>query len=424
VLKSIKINTLFRQIGTLASGVAIAQLIVFASQIVLRRLYAVELFGAFDVYYSIINVATAFVTLRYENAIVLTKYKKAAINILHIVVFFTFIFSSLLFLIIFCFHDFIIQILNFPVKYSFWLYFAPVSIFLFSTFQSINFWLIRYKRFKASAANKIIRRSFEALVQISFGLAKKNLGLVIGDITGNLMNVLYGIFLLPKTFFKTKQISKKLISYVLIKYKEFPLYNLLPNFLNTLSLAMPVFIINYLYNSQNVAQFNLSRQILLIPTALLATAISQVIYQKASEQKHKNASVIKNIKETALVLFVIAIVEIIFFNFLGKFAFSFIFGLKWAQAGSLSTILVIAFGLQLVISPFGNLLWVFDKLKIQAIWQIFYFISITGLFLVKNLAFYNFIILLTGILFTAYLAYGFLIIKAVLKYEKNLLNEH
>lgn len=420
MLKSLKNNILFKQIGTLASGVAIAQIIVFLSQIILRRLFTIEVFGAYDIYYSIINVATAFVTLRYENAIILTKYNNIAVNLVSVSIFFTFIFSLVLFLFIYLFTDFTIQILNFPIKYSHWLYFAPLSVLLFSIFQIINNWLIRNQQFRVSSANKIIRRFFEGVTQIIGGLATKNIALLVGDLIGNFSNVIYGSFMLKKSNFKISFIRKKYLFYSITKYKEFPLYNLLPNLLNTLSLALPVFIISFLYSSKEVALFNFSRQILLIPTALLAGSIAQVVYRKVAELKNQNQSVLKTIKGTALPLFLFAVAEIIFFVFFGKAAFSLLFGEKWAFSGSLSSILVIAFSLQLIISPFGNILWVFDKIKLQAIWQTFYFIVVISLYFVKDLAFKNFINLFTILLIIIYLIYALIISSSIMQYEKSL----
>ena len=189
MLNKIPLNPGFvRNTAILVSGTGIAQVIPILMQLVLRRTYSIEDFGAFSVYMSLLSPFVVIALFRYEIAIVIPSDKKDATNLFAISLITNLIFVAFLLLIIILFKNPVISLFNFPEKYSYYLYFLPLGILLFGASQSINYFLIREKAFKASAINKISRRIAEGFTQVIFGLIKQPVGLVIGDIIGNLSN--------------------------------------------------------------------------------------------------------------------------------------------------------------------------------------------------------------------------------------------
>ena len=153
----IKQTDFFKNSLILIIGTVIAQTIPIAMQLYLRRVYSPEDFGAFSVYMNILGILAILVTLRYEIAIVLPESKQSAANLLGLVISLSLIISTLLVLVIILVHSKILHLLNLPDRYSVFLYFIPPGVFLFSSYQAINYWLVRNKAFKASSINKIFR---------------------------------------------------------------------------------------------------------------------------------------------------------------------------------------------------------------------------------------------------------------------------
>ncbi len=419
-IKEILKNSILKNVATLVSGTAIAQLILIGFQLILRRLYSPEVFGAFAVYMSIAGILIILSTLRYEFAVVLPEEERKANSIVVGGITISLIINILALLIILLFKDWIIKVFVFPEKYSFWLYFIPLSTFLFSSYQMLNFWLTRKGAFKSIATNKVFRRSFEGIIQSGFGLLSSNIGLILGDILGSFANIISGIYQAKKNGFSIKVISTKKIKSSLKRYRGFPKYQALPAILNTTSILLPVFLINKYFSPETVGFFDLSRQILAVPIAFITASLSQVLLKDYSDKVKKGNPLMRGVLKTSLLLTLGMIPFVVAIVFWGQELFSFVFSSTWKQSGIYSAILVPAFAIQFIVSPLSISFTVLEKLKTLAIWQILYFGSILSLILFKDLSIEKFLLLYTIINLSAYLIYYFLILSICKKYDNSL----
>jgi O-antigen/teichoic acid export membrane protein len=413
----------FKNIFLLVSGTAVAQIIPIALQPILRRLYSPEDFGALAIYLTIVSILSVFCSLRYEQAIVIPKSNNVAANVLVLSVLFSTFFCCITLISIILFHEKLAILIKFPHNYVKWLFVIPFSVFFVASYEALNYWLIRNKAFRASSINKVSRRAFEGIAQISFGLNKSSLGLFLGDITGNLANVISGVYQALKHGFDLTSISKLKLKYSLKKYIEFPKYNLFPNLLNTISSALPIFFINDLYSKATVGHFDLSRQILSIPAALITASIFQVLYQKVSETKNLNLSIKGEVVSLFLILSVISILEIIVIFFFGVFLFKLLFGTQWSLSGEYSRLLVFSYAIKFIVSPLSAVFIPLGKIKIVAAWQIFYFLIMCSFFFMSNIPFSKFLRYYIYIDIFSYLFYFSLIAYVIKEYEKNLVRE-
>ncbi|MCD4745757.1 MAG: oligosaccharide flippase family protein [Bacteroidales bacterium] len=418
--KEIFSSEFLRNILTLISGTAIAQLIPVAMQLILRRIYTPEVFGAFAVYMSLVGILVVVSTLRYEMAIVLPEKDKDATNIVGLSIFISVSINVIFFLILLIFKEQIIKLLDFPVEYSYWLYLIPLSTLLLSTYQALNYWLIRKKAFKASSINKISRRSAEGIIQASMGFLKKPLGLALGDIIGNLANNISGLIQLKKNDFKFSNINFVTIKYVAKRYIEFPKYQAFPYLLNTISLLFPVLIINRIYSEDITGYFDLSRMVLALPLSLITMSISQVLFQKISEKRNKGEKILKDILNTSKTLALLTIPAIIILYFWGTELFGFVFGKTWEISGDYTSILVFSYSIKFIVSPISIVFPALEKIKIGAIWQIFYFCTIIILVFLPEIAIKDFLFIYVGIELIAYAIYFFMIYKVTQNYDKSL----
>jgi len=99
---------------------------------------------------------------------------------------------------------------------------------------------------------------------------------------------------------------------------------------------------------------------------------------------------------------------------------NFIFGKEWNTGAAFARILVFSVSLRFIIDPFRFTFAAFEKIKILSAWQIFYFFSITSLWLFKGMTIKSFLTVFVVIESLCYF-FLFLLISYVLKsYEKQL----
>ncbi|MCK5823357.1 MAG: oligosaccharide flippase family protein [Bacteroidales bacterium] len=419
----IKNNEFVKNLVTLISGTAIAQIIAVLFQLIVRRIYTPADFGAFAVYMSLVGIVATVVTLRYELAIVLPKKDKTAANVFFLSIIINFLFSLLLFIAVLIFKDKLVSFLNFPADYSYWLFFVPLSVFLFSLYQSINYWLIRKKAYKSSSINKIVRRSAEGSVQASFGYLKVPFGLVIGDFVGNIANNISGFYQILKNKFKFSYINKTELIYVLKRYKEFPKYNTFPALFNSISLLLPIILINKFYSQTLTGYFDLSRVVLAMPLALITTSLSQVLLQHISEKKNKHDSIKKYILNISVILFITALIGVTVFSLWSVNIFSFVFGENWIMSGEFTKILIFSYAIKFIVSPLSVIFTSLERIKIGSIWQFFYFCLIISLLFFRSFDILIFLKIYVIIDLIAYSVYFLLILFVSNQYEKSLKNK-
>jgi len=389
-------------------------------QPVLRRIYTPEDFGAMSVYLSLLGVITIVSSLRYEATIVLPKNNNEAANILSLAFIINIIFCIILLLALLFFRDEIVGLINFPQKYSRFLYLLPVASLFFGIYQSINYWLIRQKAFKASTQNKIIRRGIEGAFQLLLGIFKFPGGLFVGDLSGNFANGFAGIRQAFKNKFDLRFVSKKKIRYVFKKYIDFPKYNVIPTLLSNAATVLPFLFVNKIYSTETVGYLDLSRLVLSIPLIFISATISQVFFQHTTEKKHNSISIKIEAINILYLLSAIIIAEILLVIFAGPELFGFVFGKSYEVSGSFSQLLVFSFSLNFISSTFSSIFITFEKIRLNSIWQIVYFFAICSLFLFRHLDIYDFLKIFVAIEIVMHLTYCTMIYFIVRNYEKKI----
>lgn len=390
-IKSLYQSGLLKNVSILASGTALAQLIPIALQPFMRRQFSAEIYGAYSVYLSLLGILIVVSSFKYELAIILPKKKKEAANVFFLAGLISFLVNIILLFSVLIWKTELANFLNLSVKYSNYLYFVPLGTFLFNFYQSINYWLIREKKFMAISKNKFIRRGAEGVSQLGFSFSIKQFGLIYGDLIGHFFNNVSGIFQAYKSGLKSKLLSLAKLKYVANKYKEYPRLNLLPSFMSACSYLLPVLFINKFYSSAYTGYFDLSKLVLSIPLALVATSISSVLLQRISEKFKNNESLIKELAPIILIAIIIAAGEIIVISLFGKELFGLFFGKKNAYSGEISQILVWSFALNFITATFSSIFIGMKKIKYLSLWQVIYFIGIVSLILFKNVSFTLFI---------------------------------
>jgi O-antigen/teichoic acid export membrane protein len=248
-------------------------------------------------------------------------------------------------------------------------------------------------------------------------LAGVNNGLIFSDIIGQVLNVGMAVSLSIRNGFRYSLISAEKLKYVLKKYSEFPKFNLIPALMSACSYYLPTLFINKFFSTESTGYFDLTKLLLSIPLALIATSFSNVLLQSISEKFLKKQSLLNDLKPVFYIVASIIIVEIVVISLFGTELFILIFGKEWGISGEISKILVWSFALNFLVSSFSCIYISMRKIKIYSIWQFSYFVLIVLLIFFRNQTFTGFLKIYVFLEIVAYILILINMFNLIYKYE-------
>lgn len=357
-------------ITTQLVGTGIAQLIPLLIMPLLTRFYTEKefaLFTSFMAYSAVLVVATGG---RYQIAIVLPKNENEGARLFHLSIIITLIYTFILFilsLLVFMFFD--IKINSNGI-----IFLIPLYVGFYGIWQSFYYLSVRFKKFKVNAFSKILQSVFSSIVSIILGLVISPIGMVMGKIAGLVSSVFYLHKKLELDKNSTKSITLK---HVAKKYIHYPKYNIIPSLLDTFSLQVLIFLIEYNYSQSDLGYYGLTNLCLMSPLALITVSFKDVFYQKMAMTINSNniAKARQLFYKSTLFLAFIGMLLSVVLIFRGEYLFTLLFGERWVLSGKFASILSISFLVKLIVSPLSSVLNATNNVKLLSIWQITYFVT-------------------------------------------------
>lgn len=395
----------------LTAGTAFAQMIPILISPVLTRLYKPEDYGLLSLFSGIAGLFGIISTARYEMAIVLPVKDRDSINIISLSFIITVMITGILFPVMFFWNDAIAAALNAP-EISAWLCFVPVVVFFTGFCQILNYWSIRTKQFKNLAFSKISQTLAGSSTNLIFGFQGFGvLGLILSGILGQAVSAVT-LFSRNIRRFKThyRLISKKEILRQAELYKDFPRINSLHALLDVLRDSMTIFLISYLFNSSVLGFYSFTLRILKTPASLVASSVSQVFFQKASELNNGGTNLRSLVRKMIIRLSLIFLPFFAILFFFAPALFNFVFGDKWSDAGDYTQILTPWLFLNFIASPISQIPIILGRQKsafgLSIIGSSLMILSVVaGGFVFKDIFAGLCILSLTQSLFTIYVIY-------------------
>ena len=360
-----------KNVLTLITGSALSQVVIYASILILTRLFSTELFGIYTLFSSVTLILKPLATLQYEFAIVLPKKDKDAINLVGFSFIILTIYCLLLLVIIFFFNENITTFFNITKLLNL-IYLLPLSVFLFGSVSIFDFWNNRTNMFKNISKGLITKSAVMSSSQLATGFSSFNsLGLIPGMLLGQSMQLLFLIKASTKLMQKlTKELSLKRMFFLAKKYKDIPVFNTIINLTNNLSNELPVLLITKYFGLANSGIYGLAVKFTRAPIGIFQQSINQVFFNKASktynEQGNLHDLVIKTVKH---LLFISS------FLFIPLFAISFfldiIFGENWSDVGLYSRIIIPWLFFAFLSNPISPLILILNKQKTMVVYDTF-----------------------------------------------------
>lgn len=362
-----------KNIFTLMSGTAIAQVLPILTTPILTRYYGPIEFGMLGMFIGIVSLLVVISTFKYDVAIIQPKDDSIAEQLFNLSFCLSSLFSVLI-LILINFNIEYLKTLNDHENFKYFLYLIPFTVFILSANSSLTFIINRRKNYKQMSMNKVIQGTGITLVSLTFGLLDfTSFGLLIGFLTGHttvFFNLMYKYW---NTIAKIDFTSFYSIAY---KYKSYPMFALPSGLSNTAATQMPVILLAKVFNSSISGYYYLVERVLSAPITFLGSSVSSVFRQKAQEDKHVLGNYNKIFKKTFINLVFIGLPIFIIIGIFGQQIFMLVFGDEWVSTGLYAQILAPLFLLKFCISPLMSSLYISNKLNVDVIGQIVYAVLI------------------------------------------------
>lgn len=368
-------NAFLKQVATLLSGTMLAQLIGVMFQLLTRRLYTVEQFGAYAVVMSVVSVIIVVSALRYNTIGTLPKNDTETKQLGVLAIFISVCVSIILGVFVYLFGDYFAIWLDLDLKWKSYLYAIPFFVLLLNTYEVFDTYLLRHGKYNSIAINKGLRRSAEGVGQSALSNAFQNYGLLLGDLLGQLMNMLTALVQLRRTNFFEISISWSLVKFVFFRYAHFPKMNLLPSLVNAISKVFPVLLINRFFSETETGYFSLTHMVLALPVALLGDAMSKVTLRNLSEKKNAGKPVYSEIWRNLGIAVTLSVLGIVTIWIVGVDLLTLIFGKQGEIAGQYALIMAFSYAIKLIYVVVMKLFIALERLKALSIFQMVYFFT-------------------------------------------------
>ena len=354
-----------RHFLVLVSGTSISQLVPLAASVILSRIYSPEDFGVFAIFTSLVAIFASLNNLQYHYAIPLPTEDKDAVILTFLSVIAAIAVAIVLLIGSLFLKTPLLKLIG-GEQLGNWIYVVPLAVIFVGIYTPLNYFALRFKKYKAIATSNILRSSSNAGLQLGFGFAGfTHAGLIIG----NLFSYLSGNAGMAKLFLKFKHFFKDVTKESLwrnaVRYKKFPLFSIWGLFLYSLSANINSFFISTLYGLGQLGLYSYGTRYLGIPLSLIANNMGQLFYQVCADCHKKNLPATKEFLSTLKKLAVIGfpIFFVLFFTIEDISAFAF--GEQWRIAGYYSKLLLPHFFIRTLYVPLGEITSAFEKQELD-----------------------------------------------------------
>lgn len=329
-----------RNVFTVASGTAAAQVITMLFAPIITRLYGPESFGVLGVFTSIVSIVTPIAALTYPIAIVLPKEDSDAKNLIKLSLWIALVLSSIAALILLFFGGIVVNILQIQVLTPY-LMLIPLVMLFASGLQIMQQWLIRKKQFYVRARVALIQalavNSSKSFFGIFYPVATTLIIIAtLGHAIHTLMLILGAWFVMNKTSQEDDENrinDHKPLRSIAKKYEDFPKYRAPEVLINGISQSLPVLILTAFFGPASAGFYAIGKKVLKLPTELIGNAIGDVFYPHISTAANNQEKISKIVKKATLTLTLVGVVPFGIMFVFGPVVFQFVFGSDWVVAG-------------------------------------------------------------------------------------------
>ena len=346
----------------LTSGTVFAQGLVILALPVLTRLYSPQDFDLLAVYVALIGLISVVSCLRYNIAIPLPEQDEDAMALLALSLLAGCAFSLILVLpVVFAPKATAALLGQMDLAPHLWL--VPFGIALASSYNALQYWASRKKRFGIITKTRMTRAVGGVGTQLAFGLTTP---IPFGLLLGHALYSGLGVIGLGRNVMRDDHKTIGALDWermrrVAGQYRRFPFYSVPQTLFDTGGTQLPIIIIAAATAGPEAGFLMLAMRVMGLPMGLIGSSVAQVYLAEAPE-KLRDGSLPAFTRRTMWTLFRTGAPPLAVAGALSPMLFPILFGAEWARAGWLVAWMTPWFILQFVVSPVSMVLNVTGRL--------------------------------------------------------------
>ncbi|NBX36593.1 MAG: hypothetical protein EBR10_05145 [Planctomycetes bacterium] len=366
---------------TLAVGSGLAQLVMLAFAPLLSRLYTPADYACQTVFLTIVGTVLPFVCAKYEVAIVVAGTERHAVALrtlsLRIAIGVSMALAA------------IVVVLRQPIEtlvhgeaLGRWLYAVPVAVLMGAVALIDRHMANRCGEYAVISRFLLLQALLSCALNLALGWQGMGAdGLLVANVVSVTIGTAWLSWRMRSLYSGGSPPKTWSLRAVARKYRSFPLYNASSSVLDSLTLALPVFFLARLTDSDTVGQYGFLMRFAQAPLALVSGAVTQVHLKHVADMVRAGVPVRPYLARITAILAGLVAVPTLCAMLWGGPLFAWTFGQRWQTAGEYLAILMPSLALQFVVSTLSPTCGATGNNRVAALWKALSFVVTLGMFL-------------------------------------------
>lgn len=328
-----------RNVATVASGTALAQVIAMAFAPLITRLYGPEAYGLQGIFFSVVAPLSTIAALGFPNAIVLPKSDQEAKGIVRLSLYIGLGSAALTTAALFLAGDRLLKLLD-AEAIAYLIYLVPVAM-LASVIRSVQGQsLIRMRAYGLAARSSVVTSVVVNVIKSVMGyLQPSAAALIVTNVVGGLFGSLLTYLERRRNYPALKDDpveAERAASLMELakKYADFPFLRTPQNLINSFSQALPVLMLSSQFGSAAAGQYGIAAAVLALPIELIGGAVMSVFYPRINDAFRRQEDSKKLLVSATLGMAAVGALPFLIVCAFGPVLFATVFGSEWERAGS------------------------------------------------------------------------------------------
>lgn len=339
-------SPVLRNIATVASGTAGAQVITLALMPVITRIYGPETYGILGVFMSLAFMLIPVAALTYPVAIVLPKRDADARGLIRLSLLIACAFAALAAAVIALFGERLADLAG-VTQIAPFLMLLPLVLLAGAALEVTQQWLIRQQRYRLTAGVAVQQAIAHNGLRIAVGLLHASpAALLLSTAVGPLLHTLmlnWGLRRNPGAVAQSAAPAVQLSTRELaLQYHDFPLFRAPQMLINAVSQNLPTLVLAVFFGPVAAGFFALCKQALNVPTQLVGKSVADVYYPRISTAVQDHQPIAGMLAKATAALALVGLLPFALVFCFGPQLFALVFGEQWAVAGEYARWLALA----------------------------------------------------------------------------------
>lgn len=349
----------------LLSATGYAAVLGYVGMLILVRLYPRESFGLFDFVISVVGILAPFVSLRYEDSLMLAEKDRDGAHCFLLALGVTIVLSFML-LFFLPFRNDIATFFNDPLIAE-WLWVIPLMLVVVRFGKFSDLWLTRHDRFGRVSIGQMSYSTTMTGVKIGGGIISASpAGLVYGYLIGVLSGILVNVRIVLRglTVALHGGVSISRIKYLAGRYRRFPIFTMPAAVVAMLGTRLPFLLLLYYFSLETLGYFGRAFAVVFVPLSLLGAAVAQVFFVRGVEARRSGTiSIITDTIHQRLVF--LSLFPTVVVMIAGPDIFQFLLGEPWRLSGVIARYIAPWILFSAIASPLSRLFDVLEKQRLE-----------------------------------------------------------